>query len=261
MTTLLIGRSIQGIGGGGILTLGEILITDLVPLSVRGAWFGHLGSMWAIGSVTGPLMGGAFAQNVSWRWIFWINLPIIGLGGAALIVFLRINKTPGEMIDKVKRFDWIGSVFFIASTVSFLVPLTWGGVMYSWSSWHTLVPLLLGVAGVVGFGFYERYLSHRCFDKDGQVLPGNNTEPIIRFTIFHNSSMLITYMETVLHGIVLWCLLYFLPLYYEAVKGYTPIISGVAILPETSFVARKFPASLLSRQILTKSQLSPSLSV
>ena len=64
---MLIGRSIQGIGGGGILTLGDILITDLVPLAVRGAWFGYLGSMWALGSVTGPLLGGGLAENVSWR--------------------------------------------------------------------------------------------------------------------------------------------------------------------------------------------------
>ena len=66
--SVLYRRTIQGIGGGGIMTLGEILVTDLVPLSVRGVWFGYLGSMWAIGSVSGPLVGGAFAQNVSWRW-------------------------------------------------------------------------------------------------------------------------------------------------------------------------------------------------
>lgn len=111
--------------------------------------------------------------------------------------------------------------------------------MYSWSSWHTLVPLLLGVAGVIGFGIYERWLSHRAFDSNGQLLPGNNTEPIIRFTVFNNVTMMVTYLEAIIHGIVLWCLLYFLPLYYEAVQGYTPIISGVAVLPETSFVARK----------------------
>ncbi|KAL2063446.1 hypothetical protein VTL71DRAFT_5251, partial [Oculimacula yallundae] len=199
-TMMLVGRSIQGIGGGGIMSLGEILVTDLVPLAVRGAWFGYLGSMWAIGSVTGPLMGGAFAQNVSWRWIFWINVPIIAIGTVAIVMFLRLNKTTGGLGQKVKNFDWLGSVFFVASSVSFLIPLTWGGIMYSWTSWRTLFPLIIGVAGN-----YAHYISR-------------NTHSLI-------------------HGIVLWSLLYFLPLYYEAVQDYTPIISGVAILPETSFVA------------------------
>jgi MFS family permease len=114
--------------------------------------------------------------------------------------------------------------------------------MYAWDSWHTLVPLLIGAAGIVAFAFYERYLSHHAFDAAGQLLPGNNIEPIIRFSVFNNLSMLLTYLETIIHGIILWCLLYFLPLYYEAVQGYTPIISGVAVLPETSFVARMSPS-------------------
>ncbi|TVY88119.1 Efflux pump, partial [Lachnellula willkommii] len=232
-TMMLVGRSIQGIGGGGILTLGEIIVTDLVPLASRGAYFGYLGSIWAIGSVTGPLMGGAFAQNVSWRWIFWINLPFIGTGTVAIIFFLNLDKLPGNILDKIKAFDWVGSVIFVGSTVGFLIPVTWGGVQYPWDSWRTLFPLLVGVAGIIGFGIYEYYLSRKAIASQDP----NPIEPIIRFSLFNNTTMLITYFETIIHGIVLWALLYFLPLYYEAVKGYTPIIAGVAVLPETSLVA------------------------
>lgn len=73
MTLMLVGRSIQGVGGGGILVLTEIVVTDLVPLRFRGNWFSGIGAMWAIGSVSGPLIGGAFSQEVSWRWIFWVS--------------------------------------------------------------------------------------------------------------------------------------------------------------------------------------------
>lgn len=68
---ILIGRSIQGIGGGGVITLTEIIVTDLVPLRERGKWFNFISAMWALGTVLGPLLGGGFAQNVSWNWIFW----------------------------------------------------------------------------------------------------------------------------------------------------------------------------------------------
>ncbi|TGO66059.1 hypothetical protein BOTNAR_0069g00090 [Botryotinia narcissicola] len=236
-TLMLVGRSVQGIGGGGILSLGEIVITDLVPLSVRGAYFGYMGGIWAIGSVGGPLMGGAFAENVSWRWIFWINIPLIVSGAIAIILFLKITSTLGNLLAKVKRFDWLGSVVFISSAISFLIPITWGGVMYAWDSWRVLFPLIIGVVGLIGFSFYEKRLSDRAFDSEGELLPGDNVEPIIRFSIFGTWSSISIYFQTMIHGMVLWSLLYYLPLYYEAVQGYSPIVSGVAILPETSFVA------------------------
>lgn len=120
--------------------------------------------------------------------------------------------------------------------------------MYPWGSWRTLFPLLIGFAGTVGFGLYEWRLSSKAFDVDGELLPGNNIEPIIRFSIFTNPTLIITYLITVIHGIVLWSLLYFLPLYYEAVQGYTPIISGIAILPESGLVA---PVSVIAALLCT----------
>ncbi|TVY46196.1 Efflux pump [Lachnellula occidentalis] len=226
-TTLLVGRSIQGSGGGGIICLTEIIITDLVPLRERGKWFGYQGAVWAIGSVTGPVIGGGLAQAASWTWIFWINLPICGIGFLAVMAFLKLNKVPGSFIPKVIKFDWVGVCLLTASATSFVMAVSWGNVMFPWSSWRTLVPVILGVIGLAGFVLYEAKVP---------------VDPIIRVAIFRRRTALISYLGTFLHGVILWCLLYYLPLYYECVKGYSPTISGVAAFPETFTVA---PASIV----------------
>lgn len=218
----MIGRSIQGVGGGGIISLTEILITDLVPLRERGKWFGFQSLTWALGSVTGPLIGGSFAQKASWRWIFWINLPFCGLGFLTLPFCLRLHRPPGPLASELRRFDWAGAILLTASTTSFLMPVSWGGVVFAWSSFRTLVPLLIGACGLFVFIIYEIYVAKT---------------PLIPLRIFSNRTAAVSYIGTLIHGMVLWCLLYYLPLYYEAVKAYSPIIAGVAVFPETFTIA------------------------
>ena len=111
--------------------------------------------------------------------------------------------------------------------------------MFAWDSWHTLVPLVVGTAGIVAFGFYEYKLSAKEFDSDETLIAGGTTQPIICFEIFGNWTLRLVYLSTLVHGMILWSLLYFLPLYYEGVKGYTPIIAGVSVLPETLLIARR----------------------
>jgi hypothetical protein len=226
-TVILVGRSIQGVGGGGIICLTEIVVTDLVPLRERGKWFSFLSSMWAVGTVVGPILGGGFSQNVSWTWIFWINLPFAGVGTAMVILFLKLNYKTGSFLSKLARVDWVGMVLFLASMTGFLIPITWGGVMYPWTSWRTLVPLIVCGVGLIGFVLHQEFIA---------------PEPLIRMDIFKNRTAASTYFGTVMHGIILWSLLYYLPLYYEAVKGLSPIMAGVAAFPQTFTVA---PAAIV----------------
>lgn len=232
-TLMLTGRSLQGIGGGGIIALTEILVTDLVPLRYRGQWAGVIGAMWAVGSVTGPVIGGAFAE-VQWRWIFYLNLPFIGVSYVMVPLFLRLGVPKGSLAEKLRRVDWTGSVIFVGSATSLLIPLTWGGVMYEWNSWRTLVPLIIGIVGLVIFGVYERFVP---------------AEPLLPASLFSNRTIVLGYLFAVIHGLVLWCLLYYQPLYFEAVKGYKPVISGVALFPATFTVA---PMAIIAGLAVTK---------
>lgn len=221
-TVLLAGRTVQGIGGGGIIVLTQLIICDLIPLRLRGQWFGIISGMYAIGSVSGPLVGGAFSEKVTWRWIFWINLPFTGMALVMIPLFIKLGVPRNSFFHKLAKIDWIGSVIFIASTTGFLIPLSWGGVSYPWTSWRTYVPLSVSALGLVILYMYEEYVA---------------TNPIIRTSIFKNRNAAAAYISVVVHGMVVVGSLYYLPLYYEAVQGLSPILSGVALFPETFTVA------------------------
>jgi MFS family permease len=178
-----------------LIALSEIVVTDLVPLAVRGQWFSLLSAVWAIGTVTGPLIGAGFSQNISWRWIFWINLPVIGLGAVMVFFFLNQTKIPGHMAAKLARFDWLGSALFTIGSTALLFGISTGGVMYDWDSWRVLLPLILGFAILVLFGYYEFRWAR---------------EPLINKGILSNWAMIANYIMTVFHGAILWSLVYFL---------------------------------------------------
>ncbi|KAG7129850.1 MFS transporter L2 like protein [Verticillium longisporum] len=221
-TVLLVGRSIQGIGGGGIIALSEVIVTDLVPLAVRGQWLSILSAMWAIGTVAGPLMGAGFAQHATWRWIFWINLPLMAVGVLMIYFFLNQTELPGNLRTKLARFDWFGSFLFTAGSTILLFGISTGGVMYDWGSFRTLLPLILGILTLPVFAYWELHWAK---------------EPVIDRGIFRNWTMIANYIMTVFHGMILWSLIYFLILYYQGVKFYSPIISALACLPESLTVA------------------------
>jgi MFS family permease len=133
------------------------MLTTTVPLRQRGNYFGFLSSTWALGSVCGPVLGGGFSEKVSWRWIMFINLPFCGVGFLLIPLYLKLNQKVESVWQKLARIDWIGAVLFVASTTAVLIPISWGGVMYDWDHWRTLVPLILGFAGLCSFVAWEVY--------------------------------------------------------------------------------------------------------
>ncbi|KAF7586628.1 hypothetical protein BBP40_008550 [Aspergillus hancockii] len=234
-TGMLVGRSLQGIGGGGVITLSEIIITDLVPLRLRGYYFGFFGSLWSVGSVTGPIIGGGFSQNISWRWVFYINLPFIAASILIIVPFIKYDPCPVSSRVRVQDVNYLGTALLVGSTAAILTPLTWGGVMYDWCSWRTIAPVVMGALALLSYVLYERSI--------------DSTRQLIPLMIFQTRTAAVSYFGTAVHGFLLWGGLYYLPLYFQAVKGYTPILSGVALFPDTFTVA---PIAIVVGVLITK---------
>ena len=152
-----------------------------------------------------------------------------------IAIFLHLNHRTSSLVAKLRRIDWIGMVLFIASMTGFLIPISWGGVQYAWDSWRTLVPAIVCGLGMVAFVLHQEYIA---------------PEPLIRTSVFKSRTAAITYFVTVIHGVVLWSIVYYLPLYFEAVKGMKPITAGVAIFPWTFTTA---PAAAVSTRMNLKS--------
>ncbi|KAF4971450.1 hypothetical protein FZEAL_9849 [Fusarium zealandicum] len=237
IAVLLGGRTLQGLGSGGILALTYVIATDLVSLRERGKWFGLISLNWAIGSILGPLIGGALVET-SWPWLFWLNLPFVAIAYISIPVTMKIQRKQDATVNtKLKEFDWIGSIIFIGSLTSFLIPLSWGGIMYDWSSPRTVIPLVFGIFGLIGFGFHIKFCRKysRC-------------DPLLRPSLFTSRTALSAYFATIVHGIIVWCLLYYVPLYHE-IRGSSPVSAGVAVMPFTGAVA---PAALVVGLLIAK---------
>ena len=115
---------------------------------------------WAFGSIIGPIIGGAVASPGRWRWVFWLMLPFCGMGLVCIWAFVsQIQRPEATVRDMMSRVDWVGGILFIGSATSFLVAVSWGGTTYAWDSWTTLVPLVVGIVGLVVTMAYERLIA------------------------------------------------------------------------------------------------------
>lgn len=187
MATILAGRVIQGVGGGGLMPLAMIIVTDLVPLRQRPKYGAIVQASMALGTILGPLIGGCFAEHTSsstgWRWAFYINFPLSVCAGALLFTSVKFQRGNTQL----RNLDWVGQVLFVASLSIFLIGLSWGGIQYPWGSYQTLVPLCLGVCGVVATGFWEFF---------------GTDQPFIRLSVLKDGSSLAVYAASVVQGII-----------------------------------------------------------
>ncbi|TVY81182.1 MFS efflux transporter aclA [Lachnellula suecica] len=233
---LIVGRAIQGIGGGGINMLVELIVCDLVPVRERSKFMGIIMGTLTVGTVVGPIIGGIIVQGGEWRWVFWLNLPIGGVALGFLVPFLQVHYTKeSSFITKLKRIDWVGNFILAPSLISILFALTDAGTKAPWSSWRIILPLVLGFVGLILFQAYEA--SPWC------------VEPTIPVRLFRNRTSLAAYVLTLLHIITSIWTLYFYPLYFQSVLGSSPARSGIQILPTFLIL---LPFAVVSGLLVTK---------
>lgn len=225
IAALIAGRLIQGIGGGGMNVMTTIVIADLVPLRDRPRFMSVIFTFYSIAFAVGPIVGGALVEHSSWRWIFYLNLPVAGLSLVLLFFFLHVQFNAKFSPSMLQRVDIAGNALLLASVVSVLMALNWAGTEYPWASCRVTLPLVFGFLGLSGFLLLE----------STTLIP----EPTIPFRIFSNRTSLPTFGLSFIQSMLTYWSSYYLPVYFQAVLEATPTQSGVDALPSV-FIAMPF---------------------
>ncbi|KAI0788876.1 MFS general substrate transporter [Abortiporus biennis] len=217
MTWLIIARAIQGMGGGGIVQMVNIVIGDIVPLSERGKFGGYVGSLWGIASVVGPLVGGAFTDRVTWRWCFFVNLPTGGIAAVLLFFFLHLNPTKHEKTFRqhVAEFDWVGLSLIIAGIVSLLIGFNQSEI--SWNTPSTIALLVVGGVVIILAAIWENFTER---------------SPIIPPRLFKTRTTAILLITSFLHAYAFFQSAFYLPVYFQ-VLGASATRAGILMLPSS----------------------------
>jgi EmrB/QacA subfamily drug resistance transporter len=210
MGELITFRALQGLGAGGLVVGAMATLGEIVPPRERGKYMSYFMVVMMLATVGGPLVGGWITTAFSWRWIFYINLP---LGGAALVYLIAVMKLPRRRVEH--RIDYAGGILLGVVATSIILLATWGGTEYQWGSWEIIGLLVIALAGLAAFIAAE----------------GRAAEPMLPLHVFKIRNFSVTMALTFFVGLGLFGAMTFLPFYQQTVQGASPTVSGLLMTP------------------------------
>lgn len=231
MTQLILFRGLQGLGAAALLPIAIAIVGDLFTPRERARWQGITGAVFGLSSIVGPAAGGWLTENASWRWVFYVNLPI---GIIALLTLIFLMPTLRRSASNA-RVDYIGAALLVAGTVPLLLGFTWAGTQYPWGSIQIVSLFVVAFAAIAGFIAYEGWLMR------------NNGQPIIEPSLFKNRIFSISVLLTVISNMGLFGAIFFLPLFVQGVVGSSITSSGLLLTP---LMLTAIAGSIVSGQIV-----------
>ncbi len=233
MNQLILFRAFQGIGAGALMPIAIAIVGDLFTPRERGKWQGLTGGVWGLSAIIGPTLGGWITQNTTWRWIFYVNLPI---GIAALLVLIFLMPALRGKATKVS-IDYIGAALLVLGTVPLLLGFTWAGSQYDWLS-PQIIGLFAGaLVALTAFVIYEAWLERR------------GEQPIIEPGLFKNSVFSVSTLVTMIFGMGLFGSVFFIPLFVQGVIGTSATNSGLILTP---LMLTSVAGSVVSGQLVSR---------
>ncbi|KAI1080697.1 MFS general substrate transporter [Whalleya microplaca] len=218
-TQLIIFRCFTGIGGGGLMTVAQLIVSDVVPLRERGKYQGILGAVVALANGIGPVIGGSLSSQSddSWRWIFRLNLPLTVLTTLCVVFIMPLKKVEGDWKVKLKAVDFLGIILALAGMSVFMLGLTWGGSEYPWQSRHVIATLVVGFVLCVGFIIWQRFPRY----------------PLVPLHIFKSRIVNGACLTMAINGWNFVVQVYYIPTFYQLQYGYSATKAGAMLLPIT----------------------------
>ncbi|KAJ1664953.1 hypothetical protein IW140_002752 [Coemansia sp. RSA 1813] len=214
---LIAGRVVQGLGGGALLSLVMVIVSDISIERERAKVSSVFAAIWAVSSILGPIFGGIFAQSKGgWPWVFYFSIPVGGVAGVFILLFLRLPRPQGSFKEKLKKVDFVGIVVLVGGTVMLMLAMSFGGSSHPWSSPTVICLLVFGVVTLGLFVLVEWKIPR---------------EPIMPLRLFRNRNTALTLLQELFMGAVFYAPVFYLPIYFNAVMNTSSIASGLHLLP------------------------------